>query len=175
MEAQAASWKFSCSWGSSWLSQGHEAPPGFLCWAFPSVSGQVNIKRQPWVSWLWLPVRQQPIRHSWLVVVVGTDSKASLISKYLILVVFQAVVRNPSVVERPNSTDTRTLGLCTLLCVMPLIWTKEGFAGSCIGTGRCCQHCVLIRSRKTVSFVHLNTKATQKFSVFLQKLNPASF
>lgn len=116
MEAQAASWKFSCSWGSSWLSQGHEAPPGFLCWAFPSVSGQVNIKRQPWVSWLWLPVRQQPIRHSWLVVVVGTDSKASLISKYLILVVFQAVVRNPSVVERPNSTDTRTLGLCTLLC-----------------------------------------------------------
>lgn len=92
---------------------------------------------------------------------VGTDSEASSDPQTFDFGdVFWAVVRNPLVVERSDNIDTRTLGLCTLLCVMPSIRTKVDFAGSYIGTGRYCQHSVLIRGRKSVSFVHSNTNAT---------------
>lgn len=58
---------------------------------------------------LWLPVQQQSIRHSWLlscclVVVVGTDSKASSdLQTFDFGDVFWAVVRSPLVVERSDS------------------------------------------------------------------------
>lgn len=107
---------------------------------------------------------------------VGTDSKArSDLQTFDFGAVFWAVVRNSSVVARPNSIDTRTSGLCALLCAMPLIRTEVGFAGSYVGPGRYRQHRVPITARKSVSFVHPNIKAAQKFSVFLQKLNPSSF
>lgn len=38
-------WKFPCSWGSSWLSQGRREPSGFLRSASPSVPGQMKCQK----------------------------------------------------------------------------------------------------------------------------------
>ena len=152
-----------------------------------SVSGLINVDgQQPWffamascVAAIYHIQRSTP---SWLlscclVAVTVTNSKArSTLQTFAFGAICWAVVRNPAVLARPDSIDTRIWGpLCCSLC-NAFNQSKSRFCWqSYIDTGRYCQDGALVWASKSVSCVDLNRKATQKFSVFLQKLNPSDF
>lgn len=160
---------------------------GLLRSASHLVPGLIKVDRQQ--PWFFAPAsRAAAIYHtqgstpSWLrscclVAVTVTNSKArSTLQTFAFGAVCWAAVRNPAVLARPDSIDTRTWGPPWCSSCNAFNQSKRRFCQqSYVDAGKYYQDGTPLWARKSVSCIDLNIKATEKFSVFLQKLNPSDF